>query len=143
MEKDIRWQQRFNNFNKALERLEKASLRFKSETLSELEIEGLIQRFEYTYELGWKTLQDLLKNKGFENFNGPGAVLTQAFKLGLIDNAEAWRRLKKSRELTSHTYDQETADAIAQSVTSEYLDLFLSLQQNLGVEKSRDEENLF
>jgi len=58
MEKDIRWKQRFNNFNKALERLEKASLLSKSETLSELEIEGLIQRFEYIYELGWKTLQD-------------------------------------------------------------------------------------
>lgn len=143
MEKDIRWQQRFNNFNKALERLENASLLSESETLSELEIDGLIQRFEYTYELGWKTLQDLLKNKRFENINEPGAVLTQAFKLGLIEKAEAWRRLKRSSELTSHTYDQDTADAIAHSITSEYLDLFLILQEKLRVEKSREEENLF
>jgi len=140
---DIRWQQRFVNFNKALAKLKEASLLSKEKSLSELEMEGLIQRFEYTYELSWKTLQDLLKFKGYNDINGPGPVLSKAFDLGLIENADAWRRLKKSRELTSHTYDSDTAEAIATAIQAEFVDLFLYLQYKLEEEVKGKEGNLF
>lgn len=91
MTEDIRWEQRFSNFNKALNKLSQAVALAGKEELSELEVEGLIQRFEYTYELAWKTLQDLIKQQGLTDINGPGQVLTQAFQMGLINNAESWR----------------------------------------------------
>ncbi len=141
MDKDIRWEQRFSNFNKALNKLEEAVTLEKE--LSELETEGVIQRFEYTYELAWKTLQDLIAYKGFEGINGPGAVLLQAYKLGLIKNAEAWRRLKRSRELTSHTYDSDTAKEINKAIKVEYFDLFKFLQKKLEEERSGSTGNLF
>lgn len=143
MTADIRWEQRFSNFNKALHKLSQAVTQAGIEKLSELEIEGLIQRFEYTYELAWKTLQDLIKQHGFSDIYGPGQVLNQAFQLGLINNAEGWRRLKKSRELTSHTYDSETAQKIAEAIINEYFDLFKFLQEKLENQKSGKKGDLF
>ena len=64
---DIRWQQRFNNFKKAFIQLKEA---VEIEHYSSLEKEGLIQRFEYTYELAWKTLKDFLEYRGNEGILG-------------------------------------------------------------------------
>jgi len=143
MTEDIRWEQRFSNFNKALSKLSQAVSQAGKEELSELEVEGLIQRFESTYELAWKTLQDLIKQQGYSDINGPGKVLNQAFQMGLINNAEGWRRLKKSRELTSHTYDSETAKVIAEAIIKEYYNLFKFLQEKLEDQRSGRIGNLF
>jgi nucleotidyltransferase substrate binding protein (TIGR01987 family) len=143
MSNDIRWEQRFVNFNRAFAKLNAAIQLSDRESLSELEVEGLIQRFEYTYELAWKTLQDLIKVKGYIGISGPGAVLSQAFELGLIDNPEGWRRLKKSRELTSHTYDSGTAKEIYEDIKSEYVNLFKFLQIKLEQERTGQTGNLF
>ena len=70
MVEDIRWEQRFMNFKKALARLQMVQASDLA-SLSDLEKEGLIQRFEYTYELSWKTLQDFLRYKGYTDFAGP------------------------------------------------------------------------
>ncbi|MFN3996583.1 nucleotidyltransferase substrate binding protein [Algoriphagus sp.] len=140
MSNDIRWEQRFENFNKAFSKLNEAIDLSSAESLSELEIEGLIQRFEYTYELSWKTLQDVIKKRGYLDIGGPGAVLKQAFELGLIDNPEGWRRLKKSRELTSHTYYSGTAMVIYEDIKSEYVFLFEFLKEKLEEERSGKQE---
>lgn len=142
-EKDIRWLQRFSNFNKALQKLKEAVDKSKTESLTELEKEGLIQRFEYTYELAWKTLQDLIKHKGYEGINGPNPVLTQAFQINLIHKADSWKRLNQSRQLTSHTYDSETANDIVNDIINEYFDLFADLQNTLEQERSGSQNNLF
>ncbi len=81
--KDIRWVQRFSNFRKAIEKLRDAVAEYDDET-SDLEKEGIIQRFEYTFELGWKTLQDLLAHKGYVDVKGPNPVLAQALRDGYI-----------------------------------------------------------
>ena len=99
---DVRWEQRFSNFRKALSKLGEVAGQKTVEALSELEKEGMIQRFEYTYELAWKTLQDLLKFKGYLDIAGPNPVLEQAFQDGYITNGQAWKQMKKARELTSH-----------------------------------------
>jgi len=131
-QQDIRWQQRFNNFKKALAKLGEVVCVGSPEQLSELEKEGLIQRFEYTYELAWKTLQDLLKNKGYMDITGPNPVLEQAYKDGYITDEAGWRKMKKSRELTSHTYDSHTADDIAADVFKHYHTLLQALATRLA-----------
>jgi nucleotidyltransferase substrate binding protein (TIGR01987 family) len=106
----------------------------QEEGLTELEKEGLIQRFEYTYELAWKTLQDLLEEKGYVGIKGPVPVLQQAFQDGYISNGEEWMRLKKSRENTSHTYNKEIAEEIVQSIIFSYYPLFQELIARLRKE---------
>jgi nucleotidyltransferase substrate binding protein (TIGR01987 family) len=78
---DIRWQQRFSSFCKAFAQLERF---IRHESLNEMEEQGLIKAFEYTYELAWKTLQDLLNYKGYSNIVGPRPVLEQSFRDGYL-----------------------------------------------------------
>lgn len=125
---DIRWIQRFSNFKSAFKKLEEA---VEEENLSELEQEGLIQRFEYTYELAWKTLQDLLEEKGYNDVKGPAPVIQQSFQDGYIEDGEGWMKLKKSRERTSHTYDKATAAEIATDIRELYYNLFKCLMNRL------------
>jgi len=129
--KDIRWIQRFRNLQKAFLKLKEA---VEEESLTELEKEGLIQRFEYTYELAWKTLQDLLEERGYVGIKGPVPVLQQAFQDGYILNGEEWMKLKKSRENTSHTYNKEVAEEIVQNVIDSYYPLFQELITRLEKE---------
>ncbi|RLD37787.1 MAG: nucleotidyltransferase [Bacteroidetes bacterium] len=130
--KDIRWLQRFINFNKAFKQLERF---VKRENLNEMEAQGLIKAFEYTYELSWKTLQDLLKEKGYADILGPKPVIKQSFQDGYISEGEGWMRMHASRNLTSHTYDEDTADEIIEKVRIEYFDLLKNLKNRLEEEK--------
>jgi nucleotidyltransferase substrate binding protein (TIGR01987 family) len=141
--KDIRWIQRFSNFKKALAKLSSVVEEATLDELSELETEGLIQRFEYTFELAWKTLQDLLQHKGYESILGPNPVLNQALKDGYITDAEKWRTMKKSRELTSHTYNSGTAKEIADGIFDTYHDLLKNLETRLEQEESGQQPNVF
>ena len=98
MEQDIRWLQRYDSFHRANKRIQDITESDKkADDLSELEMEGLIQRFEYTFELGWKVLQDLLKYKGYEFVQGPNGTLQKAFEDGLIADHDGWRRMAKAR----------------------------------------------
>jgi len=134
-ESDIRWQQRFINFNKAFSQLD----RFMQEkSLNEMEEQGLIKAFEYTYELSWKTLQDLLKDKGYTDVVGPKPVIEQSFQDGYIVDGKGWMRMHVSRNLTSHTYDEETAEEIVKSIRTEYFNLLKSLQTRLQEEKNKN-----
>jgi nucleotidyltransferase substrate binding protein (TIGR01987 family) len=128
---DIRWQQRFNNFNKAFQQLEKF---ISHSQLNEMEEQGLIKAFEYTYELSWKTLQDLLKEKGYRNIIGPKPVIEQSFQDGYITDGKGWMRMHNSRNLTSHTYDEKTAAEIIKGIKEEYFQLFKNLQIRLKEE---------
>ena len=98
MELDIRWVQRFDSYTKACKRvLEITESDRGMFDLSELEKEGLIQRFEYTFELAWKVLQDYLQFLGFQFQTGPNSTLQTAFENGLISNHDGWRRMAKAR----------------------------------------------
>ena len=126
--KDIRWQQRFANYQKALDKLREVVEGSDTTELSDLEKEGMIQRFEYSYELAWKTLQDYLRNAGYPDIAGPKDVISQAYKDGIITDGESWKKMKLSRELTSHTYNSETAEEIAFSIVDEFFYLLESLE---------------
>ncbi len=128
MEKDIRWQQRFSNYKKALAQLE----RFLTKSdLNELEIQGLVKAFKYTFELAWKTLQDLLIFKGFSGISGPKPVSQQAFQDGFIEDGEGWIRMLESRNLASHTYNEEIAARIVKEIRQEYFALMQALMNRL------------
>lgn len=135
--KDIRWHQRFDNYNKALHQLKKFIE--KANTLNELEEQGLIKAFEYTYELAWNVLKDFLQVQGNQNIFGSRDAITAAFKLGLIEKGEEWMEMYTDRNKTSHTYNEATADAIAESILHKYYALFIALQAKM--ESIKKQEN--
>lgn len=141
---DIRWIQRFNNYRKALARLGEAVALAEERDLSDLEQQGLIQGFEFTFDLAWKTLQDYLRHHKRPNDNGgPNVIIEQALVDGIIKGDEVWKAMKKSRDLTSHSYDGETADDIAENILDTYHGLFIQLETRLQLEKINEEKNLF
>jgi nucleotidyltransferase substrate binding protein (TIGR01987 family) len=127
---DIGWIQRFNNFAKALAQLAKF---IAKGDLSELEKQGLIQCFEYTYELAWNTLKDFYENQAEADIQGSKDAIRLAFKRGLIENGEAWMSMIKSRTLTSHTYTKTFADQIVTAILNSYYQEFVELQKKLKV----------
>ncbi len=141
---DIRWIQRFNNYRKALKRLNEAVVLAAERDLSDLEQQGLIQGFEFTFDLAWKTLQDYLRHHKRPNDNGgPNVIINQALADGLIKGEAEWKAIKKSRELTSHSYDGDTADEIAKNILDTYHSLFIQLETRLQLEKINEEKNPF
>jgi nucleotidyltransferase substrate binding protein (TIGR01987 family) len=141
---DIRWIQRFNNYRKALARLSEAVALAEERDLSDLEQQGLIQGFEFTFDLAWKTLQDYLRHHKRPNDNGgPNVIIDQSLADGIIKGEEVWKAMKKSRDLTSHSYDGETADDIAENILDTYHGLFIQLETRLQLEKINEEKNLF
>lgn len=141
---DIRWIQRFNNYRKALARLGEAVQLAEERELSDLEQQGLIQGFEFTFDLAWKTLQDFLRENKRPNDNGgPNIIISQSLEDGIIKGEEQWKAMKKSRDLTSHSYDGDTADDIAENILDMYYNLFIQLETRLQLEKINQEKNLF
>lgn len=114
--KDIRWKQRFENFNKVYVLLEKYS---KEQNLSELEQAGIIQFFEMTFELAWKVLKDYLEKDGFI-VKSPREAIKQAFQNDLINDGHIWIEALANRNLTTHTYDSELANKIVQEIVNRY-----------------------
>lgn len=98
MEQDIRWLQRYDSFHRACGRvLELTESNRRPQDLSELEMEGLVQRFEYTFELAWKVLQDFLRYKGYEGISGPNPVLKRPLKTDcylIMTHGEEWQKLE-------------------------------------------------
>jgi nucleotidyltransferase substrate binding protein (TIGR01987 family) len=132
---DIRWIQRLTHFSKALGQLRKF---IEKGTLNELEQQGLIQAFEYTYELAWNTLKDYFEVQGETDIHGSRDAFRLAFKRGLIKDGETWMDMIKSRALTSHTYNEEVAEQIGAAIVSRYFSEFVTLQAKM---ESLKEEN--
>lgn len=125
---DIRWIQRLQHFAKALDQLRKA---VEKDTLNELEEQGLIQTFEYTYELSWNMLKDYLEDQGDINITGSRDAFRLAFKRELIEEGEIWMDMVRSRTLTSHTYNEELAEKVADAIRQRYYPQFVLLQARM------------
>ncbi|MBM7559995.1 nucleotidyltransferase substrate binding protein [Marinitoga litoralis] len=134
---DIRWIQRFQNLKKAFQQLKNAVELAKTRELSILEKQGLIQSFEYTHELAWKTLKDFFNEKGIFNIYGSKDSTREAFKNGLIDNGDVWMQMILSRNLSSRTYDEKTAEEIVSQIINKYYSEFEILINKL--EKLKEE----
>jgi nucleotidyltransferase substrate binding protein (TIGR01987 family) len=134
MEKPTRrWTERLEQFSKALSTLERAFAIAdeRHEELSELERDGVIQRFEFTVELAWKTLQDLLAERGYADVKGPKAVLKQSFQDGIITDGHRWIQMIDSRNESTHLYDEERSEQIFHAIATEYIQLLRSLREYL------------
>ena len=127
--KDIRWIQRFSNFQKAFGQLAKF---IEKDDLSELEEQGLIKAFEYTFELAWTTLKDFLEYSGQSGIYGSRDAIRKAFQVDLIENGEQWMDMLISRNRTSHTYNRETAEEICKAIKNEYFAMFMMLEKKLN-----------
>lgn len=100
---DIRWKQRSSNFLNALKQFSDG---VDAAPVDRLAQEGLIQRFEYTFELAWKCLQDVLQARGYAEIRGPKPVIEQAFQDGLIVDGLLWMEMLKARNEAAHLYDE-------------------------------------
>lgn len=154
---DIRWEQRFSNFNKALLKLEESVNYINHNFLDkenelddedlgyivdELIKEGLIQRFEYTHELAWNVMKDYALFQGNSTIGGSRDATREAYKLQIIENADVWMDMIQSRNKTSHTYNEEIANEIYEKIIHEYFQLFLDFQKTMGEKRSGEQNKL-
>ena len=131
---EVRWKYRFQNFSRAYALLREA-LEAEVKDLSQLEREGVIQRFEYTFELAWNTLKDRLEYDGVVlDTVSPRNVIRAAFRAKLIDDGDAWIDMLTDRNLMAHTYDAARFEAVAGNVRRRYLAILGALYERLGEE---------
>jgi nucleotidyltransferase substrate binding protein (TIGR01987 family) len=124
MAEDIRWKQRFDNFDRAFVLLREVEER-GVDSLSQMEKEGAIQRFEFAFELAWKTLKDYLEEIGIVvKPAAPRQVIKEAFTAGILDDAQVWIDMMLHRNLLSHKYDSKVFDEVLRVVTSRYFQAF-------------------
>ena len=136
-EQDVRWLQRFSNFKKALNQLDSAVQLSEERELSDLEKQGLIQAFEYTYELSWNMIRDYFRWQGNTGITGSRDAIREAFANGLIEDGDGWMRMLKDRNRTSHTYNEETAQEILKNILQLYHPLFGALQTRMADEAKK------
>lgn len=121
MTQDIRWIQRLDNFQRAMQQLDQAIALTKERDLSTLELQGLIQSFEYNYELAWNLIKDFYVYQGGEvDIQGSRDAFRTAFARGLIEDGDIWMNMIKSRQQTVHTYNQQSAETIADAIVHQY-----------------------
>ncbi len=132
---DIRWQQRFENFGKALEKFSAAC---QQDTYTELEQAGLVQIFEFTFELAWKTLKDLLFSEGFDE-KSPRAVIRRSFEMEYIneDDCEVFLDALKKWNLLSHTYEEEVAEKAVFLIKERYCPVLVRVHAVLEGRQTR------
>ncbi len=128
MQHDTRWKQRFYNYQKALIQLTKF---IEKGELSELEEQGIIKAFEYTYELAWKVIKDYYEEQGEVSIQGSRDALRLAFQRGLITDGDNWMNMIKSRIASVHTYNLEVAQQINQDIHDIYFQLFIELKEKM------------
>jgi len=125
--KEIRWKQRFQNFDKAFCLFEKYADRLE---YTELERAGLMQLFETAFELAWKVLKDYLEVEGY-TVASPREAIKKAFQIGVIKDGDTWLEALEDRNLTSHTYDEEDAIKAVVRIKENYVSILDSLQNFL------------
>lgn len=121
---DIRWVQRLANYERARLRLTSAVELAATRELSDLEKQGLIQAFEFVFELAWNVMKDYFLYQGNPAITGSRDAIRTAFKNGLIADGEGWMEMIKSRNQSAHTYNESVANEITEKILQSYHQLF-------------------
>jgi len=132
MDEDIRWKQRFKNFKKALVTLKNAVELAAERELTDLEKQGTIQGFEFTFELAWNVMKDYLEEQGVTGIIGSKNAIRHAFNKGIIEDGEVWMDMVKDRNLASHVYDEETAEGLFVAIKNIYYLEFNKLAEKIN-----------
>ena len=133
MEQDIRWLQRLENYSRALRKLEEAveivNQNFDSPNIDLLK-EGLIQRFEFTHELAWKVMKDYLEYQGYSDIKGSRDAFRKSLAIGIIESP-LWIDSIQTRNITSHTYDEEISNTVIEKIISVYFPLMKQFESTM------------
>jgi nucleotidyltransferase substrate binding protein (TIGR01987 family) len=129
-EQDIRWKQRFMNYEKALNQLTEGIENYGVNP-SNIIKEGIIQRFEFTHELAWKVMKDFLEYEGFQNIMGSRSATKEAFNKDLIVEGEVWMDMIKSRNETVHTYQEKILESEYNKIVNVYYHQLILFQQKM------------
>jgi len=132
MDEDIRWKQRFENYKKALATLKNAVKLAASRELSDLEKQGMIQGFEFTFEMAWNVMKDYLEEQGITGIIGSKGAIRHAFNNALIEDGQVWMDMIKDRNLAAHSYDEEIAKSIITTIIDKYYHQFNILTEKIN-----------
>ncbi|OPJ63938.1 nucleotidyltransferase substrate binding protein [Clostridium oryzae] len=120
---------KLHNFIRALDKLKEGLHQYNEE--NELLRDGLIQRFEFTFELAWKTLKEMFEDEGLIGLNSPKSVLKEAFSSGIIEDEKLWLNMLVDRNTTSHIYSEDTAVLISKNIKERYTEAFEKLRDKI------------
>ena len=131
MSEDIRWIQRLDNYQRALTHLQSAVELMAQRELSQLEKQGVIQAFEFCWELAWKLMKDYLQWQGIAGLSGARDAIREAFRQGLIDDGQVWMAMLQDRNRTSHTYNETTMLELLDAISSDYAEEMVRFAKHL------------
>ena len=131
MNEDIRWKQRFENYKKALKTIKNAVELAATRELSDLEKQGLIQGFEFTFELAWNVMKDYLEEQGISGIIGSKNAIRHAYNKGLIEDGQVWMEMVGDRNLAVHSYDEEIALGIITAIVHTYYSQLCGFAQKM------------
>lgn len=126
---DIRWKQRFQNYQKALTQLTEAVALKQHRPLSNIERQGLVKAFEFTHELAWNVMKDFFIYKGSGRIIGSRDATREAFQNQLIEDGDSWMDMIKTRNKAVHTYDEGLVEDVVQITAEVYYPLFLAFEK--------------
>ena len=139
-----RWEQKLNNYRKALRRLAEVVNVMNVRKLNDFEADGLIQRFEFTFELAWKLMKSYAEYQGVDKeIMGSRDAVRWAFDSKLIADSDVWMEMIKRRNDTSHTYDEDTAYEVVGRVKEAYLQAFIAFFEKMMTLSSQANMDLF
>ena len=132
MNNELRWKQRFQNFERAYQTFNRIMKRFEATPEDEVMQMALVQSFEFTYELAWNVMKDYLEFQGYDTITGSRDAIRLAFKMGLVADGENWIDTIVGRNKSAHTYDAATADNLLLKITNCYIHLFNQFAERMG-----------
>ena len=139
-----RWEQKLRSYYKALNRLAEIVNVMDKRQLNEFEADGLVQRFEFTFELAWKLIKCYAEYQGTDKeIMGSRDAIRWAFENKIINDSGTWMEMVKRRNDTSHSYDEDTAAEVVVSVKNSYFQAFMALYDKMKSFASEDQQDLF
>lgn len=138
-----RWEQKLLSYQKALSRLSEIVTESKQRALNDFEKDGLIQRFEFTHESAWKLIKSFAEYQGENEISGSRDASRWAFENHIVTQGEIWMRMIRSRNETSHLYDNDVAEENIKAIQESYLPALVELYERLNNKATHTEKNIF
>ena len=124
---------KYENFGNAVNRLNEANVAYKKNSDNDIYQDALIKRFEFTFELAWKTLREFMLDQGYSlEILSPKGVISFAWREGIISNEELWLDMLSSRNLSAHDYGRELSAGIADKISNRYCKELTALKRYIA-----------